>query len=209
MSEIYKYIADLSDCKSRVKLLVVDDEEFALKPFLEARGFSLTSWPDLYDVEAASLFPVVICDRVGVGRSFGRHGDGGHIISALRDQYPLHYLIMYSSQPVYADSIEKADIRLSKTESDEVWVKALNTAILSVSSPYHLWKRARRFLVETDIDAYRLHILERSYYESLRKGRNFRKFSRQAHSMDLTLPHRSVALNLTAIGNTLLSEGRG
>ena len=77
-----------SDLRSKVEILVIDDENLAAEDYLKKNGFCITHKKDIDTIKDVMPYPVILCDIRGVGQSLGSSKEGAFIIKEIKSSYP-------------------------------------------------------------------------------------------------------------------------
>lgn len=171
ISDLAAIQIDLASLKREIDIAVIDDNPFSRREQLERYGFRIREiGGDFASFEQVEAFPVVVCDIMGVGRSFGSEFEGAGVIAELRKRHPDKYLIAFTAATHnirYNASLSKADASLEKDISTDAWVAELEKGLLSVGSPHQRWLRFRIGLIAQGVDAFHVFNLEQAYVKAI------------------------------------------
>lgn len=138
------------DLRSRVRVLIIDDNPFAQKDNLRSHGYDVHVESDLSSLTVAEGFQIVLCDLNGVGQKLG--GDsGGFLIKEIKKNYPQKYVVAYSGHTFDATFnyyLNQADAVMKKDADLEEWIDKLDEIVKSMIDPIAQWKRARGFMID-------------------------------------------------------------
>jgi hypothetical protein len=161
----------ISSARSRLKVLVIDDQPFLLKDVLASHGFSIHEMRDISAIDLVAGYPVVVCDIKGVGATFHTKHEGAHLFREIRRAFPEKYIIAFSGfrfDATYNEYFRVADVSLKKDTDTEAWVKALDEAIAVMAEPKQRWLRMRRFLLEeAKLELWTVLLLEQAFIEAV------------------------------------------
>lgn len=141
----------VSAARSKLKILVIDDQPFILKDVMASHGFVINEMRDISAIDLVSGYPIVVCDIKGVGMSLNSKHQGAHLFREIRKAFPEKYIVAFTGfrfDATYNEYFRVADASLKKDTDTEAWVKVLDEAISVMSEPKQRWLRMRRFLLE-------------------------------------------------------------
>lgn len=156
--------------RRQTEVLVIDDQGFSYKDYLERLHYNIRHAFDIDDVRIAAHYAIIICDIFGVGKQLGLHREGAHLIDEIHSAYPSKILIGYSTHnldPTYSESLKKCDFIANKDTDSEGWQNILDAAISRATDPIQQWKRMREFLLRADVPIFHVFKLEQDYIRSL------------------------------------------
>ena len=151
LSQLQTMPVAISSARSKLKILVIDDQPFILKEVLASHGYSIHEMRDISAVDLVAGFPIVVCDIKGVGATFKTKHEGAHLFREIRRAFPEKYIIAFTGfrfDATYNEYFRVADVSLKKDTDTEAWVKVLDEAITIMAEPRSRWLRMRRFLLE-------------------------------------------------------------
>lgn len=213
LSSLGVNVLDLAKAKSKVEIAVLDDKPFEPREALTAHKFLINELgPDIRNVDQVSSFPIVICDVGGVGKAFGSHLEGAHLLQEIRKVYPDKYLMAYTGLTyslAITNALTSADKRLEKDASIEAWVQTLEVGINEVMNPRNRWIRLRKALLERGVETYETFKLEQAYIEAIRK-RMPGILSDKANSMSIGSEFKDIVVKFAATAvATMVSSALG
>lgn len=157
--------------RSRLKVLVIDDQPFILKDVLASHGFAIHEMRDISAIDLVSGFPIVVCDIKGVGAEFHSKHQGAHLFREIRKAFPEKYIVAFTGfrfDATYNEYFRVADVSLKKDTDTEAWVKVLDEAILVMAEPRQRWLRMRRFLLEeARLELWTVLLLEQAFIDAV------------------------------------------
>ena len=189
--------------RKEVKIAVIDDQPFDAGVNLRNYGYDITEIGDIKSVTEVANYPIVLCDLMDVGRHFDDKNQGAAIIGEVRKNYPGILVAAYSGSSSTADPVKKAkmlvDKFIQKDADIEKWVESLDELIAKATDPRGIWLRARRALVEEEIDSRSLLLLENAYVCSIEnKDKDFSMMTSLASSDKVGHASSSIILNLVS-----------
>ena len=187
--------------RSKVKILVIDDEDFIYLNGLRDNGFSIRYVSDGQMAEIAEAYDIVICDVQGVAKNLSERKQGAHLIKEMKLIYPFKTVIAYTGKPNNAAinrDLRKADDLYGKDLDLEDLLDNLDREVRKFQDVKTLWKRLRDFLISNNVDTYTIARLEDKYVEIINKGGNMSDFSTYKHSKSLQPDVRAVIQSFVA-----------
>lgn len=174
------------DIRKRTDVLVIDDEGFEPKTFLEQNNYRLTSKSDIDNVKDVSEYSIILCDIRGVGQKISPKFEGAFIIKEIKNNYPDKYVIAYTASqydPSYNIYLQNADEILQKSLPTEEWLNVLDKYIFMTADPVTQWKKLRNRLIDIDVPLIDITKLESAFVDSYLKDK-FDGFEKIAKSMN-------------------------
>lgn len=190
-----------SDIRSRVPIVVIDDEGFPAGGNLKTLGYNIVQIEDIRSVEEVKDYGIVLCDLMGVGPHFSGEKQGAGIIEEIRSHFPSTIVIAYTgsslasgparSAKAIADDIVKKDIDISE------WRAKLDEYARQALDPRFVWNRLRKRLVEMNVDTKDILVVEDGYIRNYKKRRSNGEILERALK-GVTMPQdaRSLVRNL-------------
>lgn len=176
----------IHDLRKKTDVLVIDDEKFEPKEFLEGNNYRLTSKTDIDNVKDVSEYPIILCDIRGIGKKMSSSFEGAFLIKEIKENYPEKIVIAYTASqydPSYNVYLQRADNILSKSLSTEEWLDVLDKYIFQAADPVYQWKILRDRLIILDIPLLDIAKLEDAFVKSFLKE-EFTSFEKLGKSMD-------------------------
>lgn len=143
-----------SENREKVKILIIDDEDFSYLDILKQHNFRITHINDLTDIEQTDPYGIILCDIKGVGRHFASKFEGAHVIQEIKKRYPLKVIYGYTGHQFDADYnqfFSMCDDMLKKDIDSDDWVEKLDIAISTCLDPNEQWKKIRNKLISINI----------------------------------------------------------
>lgn len=166
LSELENITREPKFKRNVVDILCIDDQGLQYEDIIRHHGFSIKVLRDIEDIRSVADYPVVICDIKGVGKSFKSEFEGGHIIQEIKKHYPSKILIAYTGHQFdgrYNKYFKMCDYVLTKDIDSDQWVDTLDLVVKSVTSPIEQWKRIHQYLVDNDVSARTIYLLEQEF----------------------------------------------
>ena len=176
----------IHDLRKKTDVLVIDDEGFEPKEFLEGNNYRLTSKTDIDNVKDVSEYPIILCDIRGIGKKISSSFEGAFLIKEIKENYPEKIVIAYTASqydPSYNVYLQRANIVLPKSMPTEEWLDILDKYIFQTADPVYQWKVLRDRLINLDIPLLDIAKLESVFVKSFLKG-EFTSFEKLGQSMD-------------------------
>lgn len=155
-----------------IKILVIDDEDFAQKEGLQMAKFNVTQIKSVEDLRCAADYQIIICDIKGVGSKFGSKNEGAFVINEIRKLYPHRQYAVYSGSSFTQEmSALLKDIETIKKDAGiEEWVSYMDEFIDRTCNPVYKWKEIRRQLFLKNASTLSVLRLEDEYVRLMRKN---------------------------------------
>lgn len=167
-------LRSVSELRSAKKIIVIDNEIFHPLEMLTKHGFKVEQRLDLSSFDELDHASIVLCDIHGVGLNLGGK-DGLFLLREIKKRLPFIYLISYSSQTFKAENniyFELCDKVAKKDGDTEEWVQLLDTAVLAVSDPIEVWKKLRKYLLDSGMRISEVSKLESDFSKALEAGKD-------------------------------------
>ena len=141
------------DIKSKIPILIIDDEEFLYKEDLRDEKYNIKCVKTIEDLSAASEYPIVICDVKGVGTQFDPEMGGAFVIRELKKKYPFKQYAVYSGSDYKLELMNNLEgvATIKKDAPIEMWRGYCDELIRRASDPKENWKTLRDFLLKNDV----------------------------------------------------------
>lgn len=155
------------DIKSKIPILIIDDEEFLYKEDLRDEKYSIKCVKAIEDLCAASEYPIVICDVKGVGTQFNPEMGGAYVIRELKKKYPFKQYAVYSGSDYKLELMSNLDgvATIKKDAPLEMWRSYCDELIRRASDPKENWKTLRDFLLKNDVALTEVLMLESNFVD--------------------------------------------
>lgn len=171
LSDLGVTLPDTTVLKRWIEIAVLDDEPFIRTEALRTHGFRITELGgDIKSIEQIAMYPIVVCDIRGVGKSFGSRYEGAHVISEIKKSYPDKYLIAYTGMShdiTYNTQLVSADAAATKDAPVDYWTQLLELGLTKVGDPKQRWIRFRSTLLERGVELFDVLELEQAFIKSI------------------------------------------
>lgn len=186
LSDLVEVIAlqnlTVPELRSKVEILVIDDQDFVAEEYLIKNGFHLVHKPDIDNIKDVAAYAVILCDIRGVGKNLGSTKEGAFVIKEIKAHYPAKQVIAYtgsSYDPAYNEYMNLADAVISKGISIEDWISLVDDQIQKAVDPMFQWDRLRRHLLECGVSTAYVAKLEDKYVKAV-KAKDFKGLEKLA-----------------------------
>ncbi len=172
LSAISQTPFNVAQRRQHYEIAVIDNDPFAHTKELQSHGYRVRELGDIHDFAAVAEYPIVACDIRDVGLHFGDSHQGAHVLGEIRLRYPGKFLIAYSGGvfgTTYKKYWDHCDVCLRRDGGFDQWVETLDKGIATLGDPVQHWRRIRKTLVESDISAFEVYLLEQAYIKSILK----------------------------------------
>lgn len=170
LNKILKSISknDIVDLRRKVKILMVDDEEYAIFKLLNTRGYRMYYKSDINYVEEVEPFDIVILDIKGVAQEYGSTYEGFGFAIEVKKLYPNKIVLCYSgtSDNNINSQLDKIDGYISKDTDIDQWTSRLDSLIRKYSSVDYHWDIINRKLIENHYPEETIEELRKLYIKS-------------------------------------------
>ena len=159
---------DSLSARSKIPVLIIDDDEFTYLNELRNEKFNITSIKDIEDYNAVEAYPVVICDIKGVGHKFNKEKEGAYVVREMKKRYPFKQFAVYSAGADYkVESMNDLEgiKRIKKDVDMDMWCSYIDEMIRLASDPIEIWKTIRNFLLNKDVPIKDVMLLEDNYVD--------------------------------------------
>ena len=176
LSEIHKSTLPVADFRKHFPVAIIDNIPFNRAESLANHNFDVKELGDIKDIAAVAAYPIIACDIRDVGAHFDSPFGGAHLIAEIRKKYPDKYIIAYSAGeygPEFKKLLDHSDVFLRRGASINDWVDSLDNAIQAVGDPVRRWKRIRGLMLNYDVPAFEIFLLEDAYIRSIQTHNEF------------------------------------
>ena len=155
ISELKEITLDpIANYRNKVKVVLIDDENFAYAEILHNHGYLVTKKNDIDDIQSLEAYDIIFCDINGIGLKLNSKLQGAYVISEIRKKYPFKYIIAYSgrTQDLSLNHYFKmADQIIKKDADSSEWVEVLDNATQKVLSPHSQWLKMRKTFFQREV----------------------------------------------------------
>lgn len=184
-----------------IKILVIDDEDFAQKEALQMAKFNVTQIKNVEDLRCAADYQIIICDIKGVGAKFGSKNEGAFVINEIKKLYPYRQYAVYSGSAFTQEmSALLKDIETIKKDAGiEEWISYMDEFIDRTCNPVYIWKEIRRQLFLKNASTLSVLKLEDEYVRLMQNNPSrLKDFPSKNKNPDLSEDIFDVVKNLIA-----------
>ena len=155
------------DIKSRIPILIIDDEDFVYKEDLRDEKYNVTCVKNIEDLNAVEAYPIVICDIKGVGTQFDEEKEGAFVVRELKKKYPFKQLAVYSGSDYKLELMSDLEgvVTIKKGAKLDMWRPYCDELIRRASDPKENWKTLRDYLLKKDVPIEEVMKLESNYVD--------------------------------------------
>ena len=202
-------LSNISTLRSRVPIAVVDDQPLPAKEHLRNHHYSITSFVDIEDVTQVQNYAIVLCDLSGVGTRLHEKLQGAHVISEIKRNYPVIYVIAYTAATrpttISNQASRMADDFLKKDADIDEWVDTLDVYVRKASDPSVVWRKFRHQLLDSGATPYELTVLEHEFVTNYPKGASVAAKNMQKDKIIGGLQAGTRDVVLSFVGSALFS----
>lgn len=195
---------DTLSARSKIKVLVIDDDGFVYLNELRNENFNITVIEDIEDYNAVEVYPIVICDIKGVGHKFNKEKEGAYVVRELKKRYPFKQFAVYSAGADYkVESMNDLEgiKRIKKDVSMDLWCSYIDELIRLASDPIEIWKSIRDFLLSKDVPIKDVMLLEDNFVDiCINRPSEMAYFPKYLKGSMLTDDIRSIVQSMIAGG---------
>ena len=195
---------DSISARSKIPVLIIDDEGFTYLNELRNEKFNITSIKDIEDYNAVEAYPVVICDIKGVGHKFNKEKEGAYVVREMKKRYPFKQFAVYSAGADYkVESMNDLEgiKRIKKDVDMDMWCSYIDEMIRLASDPIEIWKTIRSFLLNKDVPIKDVMFLEDNYVDIyINRPQEMCNFPNSKKYPSLDADVRSVVQSMVAGG---------
>lgn len=191
------------DVKSRIPILIIDDEDFVYKENLRDEGYNLKCVKAIEDLSAVAEYPIVICDVKGVGTQYDKEKGGAYVVRDLKKKYPFKQYAVYSGSTYDLEMMNNLEgvSTIKKDAPLDMWRGYCDELIRRASDPKEIWKILRNFLLEKDVSLKEVLLLESNYVDIYNnRSSEMRYFPDENTFPNLSQDVRSIIQSMIAGG---------
>lgn len=173
LSELQKFMNSIKIDRDDYKIAIIDDQNIILIGKLKSHNFNVTHFKDVDNIHELKKYNIIICDIQGVGKKLGSKYEGAHLISEIKKEFPLKYLIAFSGKsfdPTYNKFFILCDDVMQKGSDIKDWVECLDLAIKNNLDPIYNWEIARKVLLQQKTPLDKLSKIEQAYIKAILKN---------------------------------------
>lgn len=169
------YDNNIHTLRSRIKILIVDDEEFDIVQILRERKYDIYYKKDMTYALEAEPFDIIIIDIKGVGSALGGNMGGFAVAEEIKQRYPAKQVICYSASVVMNEVLSKLvkiDGYISKDTGVDAWCEKLDGIITTYCSRDYQINKLREQLKACNVSEENIANVVKEYNDNL-EGKNF------------------------------------
>lgn len=195
---------DSIDSRNKIKVLVIDDEDFTYLNPLRDEGFCIQQIKDIEDFEAVAAYPVVVCDVKGVGHKFSKEKEGAYVVKELKKKFPFKQIAVYSAGNDFklesTSELEGID-RIKKDVDKDMWCSYIDEMIRKAIDPKECWITIRDFLLRRSVDIKDVMMLESNFVDIYNnRPEDMKNFPEEKKFPNLSQDVRAVVQSMIAGG---------
>ncbi len=191
------------DVRSKIAILVIDDEDFVYKEALRDEKYNLTCIKVIEDLSAAAEYPIVICDVKGVGTNLDSEKEGAFVVREVKKKYPFKQYAIYSGSDYKLELLNDLEgvARIKKDAPIEMWRAYFDELISRASDPKENWKMLRDFLLKKDVPLKEVLLLESNFVDICNnRPADMKNFPEEKTFPNLSQDIRAIVQNLISGG---------
>lgn len=126
------YDRNIHTLRNKVKILIVDDEDFDLIDILRERKYNIYCKRDISYAIEAEPFDIVVIDIKGVAKALGSGMEGFAIAKEIKTRYPSKQVWCYSGsliKPEVSEKLKEIDGYIQKDTELDKWAEKLDGII--------------------------------------------------------------------------------
>lgn len=171
---------NITELRKKIKILLVDDEEYDIFELLKTRGYQVYYKNDVTYTLETEPFDIVILDIKGVAKNFGSTYEGFGFAKEIKKVYSNKIVICYSgtNDTKIMDQLGEIDGFIYKDTDIDIWASRLDSLIKDYSSVEYQWKVIEKKLLEKRVDQKEIDELKKYYVQSL-ETESFNEFKQK------------------------------
>lgn len=173
------YDRNIHTLRSKVKILIVDDDEFDLIHMLRERKYDIYYKEDISYAIEAEPFDIIVIDIVGIAKAIRSNMEGFAIAREIKNRYPAKQVWCYSGSLVKAEISEKLreiDGYISKDTELDKWAEKLDGIIEKYCSKEYQEEVLRCQLKKYHVEEIEIEKIIKEYNKGVEK-KNFNEFT--------------------------------
>lgn len=160
-----------SEARRKVKIIVVDDQEFTpLGSLRDSYHYDIKQNGTIDDPYMVAEYDIILCDNQGVAVKLSPKNGGATLIKEIKKNYPNKSVIAYTASsfnPKVSDFLDYADKRMGKSSPIDDWVSILDDFIEKRFDLKYQWKLTRTALLEKGLSIVDVAKLEAEYVNAV------------------------------------------
>lgn len=164
--------------RERVKILLVDDEEYEIIDVLKTRGYDIYYKSDINYLIETEPFDIVLLDIKGIAKKFGSSKQGFGFAIKVKERYPQKIVVSFSgtSDVKIYEEIDKIDGFIMKDTEVDIWCNRLDQYIKDYCDPNKQWDSIANKLRKEGVSNDIINELKDEFISSF-ENNSFDKFS--------------------------------
>lgn len=162
---------DIPNLRNKIKILMVDDEDYEIVDLLIARGYHIYYKKDIEYVEETEPFDIIIFDIKGVGKRLGSPMQGFTFAKEVKLIYQHKLVYCYSGTITknISEQLNLIDGFIKKDTDIDKWVEKLDSFLQLYADVNYHWNIIKKQLDDLKIDINDISDMEKIYKESYQK----------------------------------------
>jgi len=160
-----------SEARRKVKIIVVDDQEFMpLVSLRDSYHYDIKQNGTIDDPYMVAEYDIILCDNQGVAVKLSPKNGGATLIKEIKKNYPNKSVIAYTASsfnPKVSDYLDYADKRMGKSSPIDDWVSILDDFIEKRFDLKYQWRLTRTALLEKGLSIVEVAKLEAEYVNAV------------------------------------------
>lgn len=159
---------NITELRKKVKVLMIDDEEYDIVELLKNRGYNVYYKEDISYALEVEPFDIVILDIKGVAKKFGSTYEGFGFAKEIKMIYPHKLVLCYSgtSDININEQLGSIDGFIKKDTDIDVWSQKLDSYIKKYCSIDYHWKIIESQLKDQNTNEKTIDSLRGAYVKS-------------------------------------------
>lgn len=169
------YDNNIHTLRNRIKILIVDDEEFDIVHILQERKYDVYYKKDIIYALEAEPFDIIIIDIKGVASALGGTMGGFTVAEEIKKRYPAKQVFCYSASVINQEIASKLihlDGYIRKDTDVDEWCQKLDGIITTYCSRDYQIKKLREQLQACNVSEENISNVITEYKNNL-DGKNF------------------------------------
>lgn len=173
------YDRNIHTLRTKIKILIVDDEEFDLINILKERKYDIYYKKDISYAIEAEPFDIIVIDIKGIAKALGSGMEGFAIAREIKTKYPSKQVWCYSGCVIkqeISERLKEIDGYISKDTDLDNWAEKLDGIIETYCSKEYQEEVLRQQLRKYHVEEQEIAKIIKEYNSSLDK-KNFNELT--------------------------------
>ena len=164
--------------RERVKILLVDDEEYEIIDILKTRGYDIYYKSDINYLIETEPFDIILLDIKGIAKMFGSPKQGFGFAINVKNKYPQKVVVSFSgtSDIRINEELHKIDGFIMKDTDVDTWCNRLDKYIKDYCDPNYQWNAIANKLKKDGVNEDVINELKDEFISSF-ENNSFDSFS--------------------------------